>query len=188
VRVRPKLRSTGTAIHMHAHHPPSSLHSPLSDDIQQARVTKLTLISIFMTIMATFASRKVQREAGQIVKPFDLLMLGLSSFRIGRMIAFEGIAAPLREPFTRSVEDASGAGKTVVARGQGARHAIGELMSCPICAGTWVSAALVYGLHLLPGPTRLLLTIMSVTGVAQLCYSTTEALEWTARAARQRCG
>jgi hypothetical protein len=64
---------------------------------------------------------------------------------------------------------------------------LGELLSCPICAGTWVAAGLVYGLRLLPGPTRVLLAIMSTTGVAELCYSVTEALDWTARANRRRC-
>ena len=51
----------------------------------------------------------------------------------------------------------------------------------------WVAAGLVYGLHLLPRPTRLFLAIMSTTGVAELCYSLTEALDWNARAARRRC-
>src|SRR6185295_7178549 len=108
-------------------------------------------------------------------------------FRIGRMIAFEGVAAPLREPFTETRVDASGAGQTVVAVGNGPRRVMGELMSCPICLGTWVAAALVYALHLLPGPTRVLVAIMGTTGMAELVYSTTEALDWNARAARRAC-
>jgi hypothetical protein len=172
---------------MHAHHPHPNLHPPLLDDARQTRATKLTLMSVFLGILATCAGRLVRAERDLTLKPFDLLLLGLSSFRMGRMIAFEGVAAPLREPFTETRADDSGAGQTVVARGEGARHVVGELLSCPICAGTWVAAGLVYGLHLLPGPTRLLLAIMGTTGVAELCYSTTEALDWTARAARNRC-
>ncbi|MDQ3810245.1 MAG: DUF1360 domain-containing protein [Chloroflexota bacterium] len=159
----------------------------LGDDSQQTRATKLTLISVFLGIMATFATRLVKREADLRLGPFDLLLLGLSSFRIGRMIAFEGVATPLREPFTETRLDGSGAGQTVVATGRGPRRVIGELMSCPICLGTWVAAGLVYGLHLLPRPTRVLLAIMSTTGVAELCYSLTEALDWNARAARRSC-
>jgi hypothetical protein len=170
-----------------AHHPHPNLHPPLLDDVQQTRATKLTLMSVFLGVLATFAARLVRRDTDLSLKPFDLVMLGLSTFRMGRMIAFEGVAAPLREPFTETREDASGAGQTVVARGEGPRHVLGELVSCPICAGTWVAAALVYGLHLLPGPTRVLLAIMSTTGVAELCYSVTEALDWNARAARRRC-
>lgn len=172
---------------MAVHHPHRDFRPPLVDDVQQTRATKLTLMSVFVAILGTFASRVIRRDEPLPLKPFDLLLLGLSSFRMGRMIAFEGVAAPLREPFTETRDDASGAGLTVVARGDGARHVVGELMSCPICAGTWVAAALVYGLHLLPGPTRVLLAIMSTTGIAELCYSVTEALDWTARAARRRC-
>lgn len=169
--------------HEHRHALP-----PLADAAHQTRATKLTLISVFLGVLATFASRVVRRETDLTLKPFDLLLLGLSSFRMGRMIAFEGVAAPLREPFTETRADDSGAGQTVVAAGEGVRHVVGELMSCPICAGTWVAAGLVYGLHLMPRPTRVLLAIMSTTGVAELCYSVTEALDWTARSARRNCG
>jgi len=137
--------------------------------------------------MATFAARLVKRDADVSLRPFDLALLGLSSFRVGRMIAFEGVAAPLREPFTETRVDGSGAGQTVVASGHGARHVLGELISCPICLGTWVAAGLVYGLHLAPRPTRVLLAVMSTTGVAELCYSATEWLDWNARAARRAC-
>lgn len=171
----------------HPHHAHQHVLPPLRDAAREARTTKLTLISVFLGLLATFAGRQ-GRETDLRVKPLDLLLLGLSSFRLGRMIAFEGVAAPLREPFTETRLDDTGAGQTVVAAGEGARQAIGELMSCPICAGTWAAAGLVYGLHLAPRPTRVLLAIMSATGIAELCYSLTEALDWTAHAARQHCG
>lgn len=166
-------------------HPPASQAD--DHDHGETRAAKLTLISLFLGVLATFATRLVRRDNELSLKPFDLLLLGLSSFRIGRMIAFEGVAAPLREPFTRTQPDDSGAGQTVVATGRGVRFVLGELVSCPICVGTWTAAGLVYGLHLVPRPTRVLLAVMGTTGVAELCYSLTEALDWTARAARRRC-
>jgi hypothetical protein len=172
------MTTTTTQTHHHLH---------LMTDGQQARATKLTLMSVFLGVMGTFAARLGKRDHDIVLHPFDLLQLGLTSFRIGRMIAFEGVAAPLREAFTETQLDGSGAGKTVVAAGRGARFVIGELMSCPICLGTWVAAGLVYGMHLFPRPTRLLLAIMSTTGVAELCYAVTEALEWTAQSARRNC-
>ena len=153
----------------------------------EIRATKLTLVSIFVALLGTFAARLIPSARTLTPAPYDLLMLGLASFRIGRMLAYEGVAEPLREPFTQTQADESGAGQTVVAAGQGVRFALGQLLSCPICNGTWVAAGLVYGLHLMPRPTRLLLTIMSTVGVAQLCHSLTEWLDWNARAARHRC-
>jgi Protein of unknown function (DUF1360) len=147
-------------------------HQHLDSDARQARATKLTLMSVFVGVLGTFAARLVKAERDVTPRPFELVLLGLASFRVGRMIAFEGVAAPIREPFTETRPDGSGAGQTVVASGRGARR---------------VFAGLVYGLHLLPRPTRLFLTIMGTTGVAELCYSLTEALDWNARAARHRC-
>jgi uncharacterized protein DUF1360 len=153
----------------------------------ETRATKLTLASIFVALLGTFATRLIPPTREVTPKPYELALLGLASFRIGRMLAYEGVAEPLREPFTHTQRDDSGAGQTVVASGQGARFALGQLLSCPICNGTWVAAALVYGLHLVPRPTRLLLAIMSTVGVAQICHSLTEWLEWNARAARRQC-
>ncbi len=149
--------------------------------------TKLTLIGLFVAVLGTFSTRVVRDRPALRLQPFDLVQLGLTSFRIGRMVAFEGVGAPLRAPFTETRPDDSGAGDTVVAEGTGARRAIGELLSCPICAGTWVAAGLVYGLHLAPRPTRLLLAIMSTTGLAQVFYDATEAMSWSAEAARRQC-
>ncbi len=160
-------------------------HTHLSAE-HEIRATKLTLVSVFLALLGTFAAR-LMPDRDLTPRPYELLMLGLASFRIGRMVAYEGVAEPLREPFTRTQPDASGVGQTVVARGEGVRFVLGQLMSCPICIGTWVAAGLVYGLQLVPRPTRLLLAIMSTVGAAQLCHSATEWLDWNARAARRRC-
>ena len=92
--------TTSPQTHVHPH-----------QEVRQTRAAKLTLISVFLGIMGTFAMRLVKRDADGALRPFDLLLLGLSSFRIGRMIAFEGVAAPLREPFTETHIDGSGAGR-----------------------------------------------------------------------------
>lgn len=163
-----------------------TLPAHLSAD-NETRASKLTLVSVFLALFGTFAARLIPSNRDLRLGPYELLLLGLASFRIGRMLAYEGVTEPLREPFTRTQPDDSGAGQTVVARGQGARFVLGQLFSCPICIGTWVAAGLVYGLQLLPRPTRLLLAIMSTVGLAQMCHSVTEWLDWNARAARRNC-
>ena len=152
------------------------------------RATKLTLTSIFLGIMAAFWARLQGRGEHLELRPFDLLLLGLATFRTGRLIAFERIAAPLREPFTETKPDDSGAGEVVVPQGSGARRVLGELLSCPVCVGTWVAAGLVYGLHLAPRPTRVFLAVMGTTGTAELLNCSAEALGWFGRAARREAG
>ena len=69
---------------------------------------------------------------------------------------------------------------------RGWRWTLGEVVSCPLCVGTWVAAEPVYGLHLAPRPTRAYIAVMSATGVAQVLSETTEALTWSSRAARRQ--
>jgi hypothetical protein len=91
-------------------------------------------------------------------------------------------------PVAETKSDESGAGDTVVPKGHGFRRALGELISCPICAGTWIAAALVYGLRIVPRFTRALLAIMSAVGIAELLNGAVELLEWNAQAAREQVG
>jgi hypothetical protein len=149
------------------------------------RATKLTLTGLFMAIMALFSARISGRREDLDVRPFDLLLLCLSTYRTGRLVAFERVTAPIREPFTETRPDDSGAGEVVVARGRGARRVLGELLSCPVCVGTWIAAGLVYGTHLAPRPTRVFLTVMGTAGAAELLNCSAEALGWSGRAARK---
>jgi hypothetical protein len=155
---------------------------------QQEFGTKLALISFFWAVFISIVSREPFRKKRIKVSSIDLVMLSISTFRLGRLIAFDRITEPLRYPFTQTVQDETGAGATVEPRGTGMRKAFGELISCPICAGTWVSAALVYAIHLLPGPTRVFLTIMSSIGTAELLNSLAESFSWIGQAARRASG
>jgi hypothetical protein len=150
------------------------------------RTSKLVLGSVFLSGLGAFSLWLSQREEEVELTGLDLVMLGLATYRSGRLVAYERVAAPLRAPVTQTVQDASGSGETVVAAGDGWRWTFGELVSCPVCVGTWVAAGLVYGLHLAPRPTRAYIAVMSATGVAQVLSETTEALTWSSRAARRQ--
>jgi hypothetical protein len=117
-----------------------------------------------------------------------MALLGLATFRLGRLLAYDKVSEPLRAPFTRVVADSSGAGDTVVARAGAVREVFGELLACPVCAGTWMATGLVLGLSILPGPTRVLMTIMAATGAAELLNAVHEALSWSGRLAREEAG
>ncbi len=162
--------------------------SPDTREDLERQATKLTLVGAFLGLMAAFSARLVRRGEDVEIRPFDLALLGLSTYRIGRLVAYERVSEPLRQPFTQVIQDESGAGDTVVAGGRGFRWVLGELLSCPICIGTWAAAGLVYSLHLAPRPTRVLLAVMSSTGVAQVLNESTEALSWSGRAARHQAG
>ena len=160
----------------------------LRDKHTQERATYLALTGLFITIFALFSSRRRQQSDVAKLESRDLVMLGFASYRLGHLISFDKVTEPLRLPFTETKMDDFGAAMTVEARGEGVQRALGELVSCPICSGTWAAAALVYGMNLFPGPTRVLTTIMGAIGMGEVLHSLTEALSWTATLARKQVG
>jgi hypothetical protein len=148
----------------------------------QERLTKLGLMGLFTALLAAFAPSREKRPL--TLSPLDFTMLSLAVFRLGRMTAFDKVVEPIREPFAETVEDESGAGMTTEATGSGPRKVLGELLTCPICAGTWIAAGLVYGLRILPSPTRLLIAIFSAAGATEIASNAVDAMHWTAQ--RQR--
>jgi hypothetical protein len=154
---------------------------------RDGRILKLTLIGSFLTSGAVASLPSLVRRRPR-TGPMQLMMLGTAAYRIGRMVAFERVAEPLRQPFTATVPDSSGAGETVVARGRGPQRVLGELLSCPICVATWAASGLFIGLGVLPRYTQTLLSVLSAVGVAELLNQVIEALTWTAEKSRAEVG
>ena len=150
------------------------------------RVLKLSLAGVFLAASGLAGARG--RGGNALGDPLEIGLTGLAAHRIGRMVAFEKVAEPLREPFTRTVPDESGADDTVVARGRGLQWAFGELLSCPVCVGTWAALGLSIGRMVLPGPTRFVIRVLAIAGIAELNYVAVERLEWGARASRRKAG
>ena len=120
----------------------------------------------------------------------DLLLLTFATFRLGRMIAYDQVSEPLRYPFAQTVPDEFGTGETVAPRTDvgGVMYSFGQLISCPICTGTWVAAGLVYLLNTLTGPTRVFLSILGSVGIAEMLDAMSETFCWVGQLARARTG
>lgn len=59
-------------------------------------------------------------------------------------------------------------------RGSGARHAVGEMLTCPFCLDQWVATGFAFGLVMVPRLTRLVMaTVSAVAGAdfMQLAYA-----------------
>ncbi len=151
------------------------------------RLTYTTLSGIFMALFAGFNLLN-RKNKEQRLTPLDYIQLGFASYRLGRMVSYDKVMEGYRAPFVETTPDPTGMGMTTEPRGSGVRHAIGDLICCPICVGTWIAAGLVYGLNLLPKPTRVFLNITSSIGLAELLDAATEALEWTGQNQREQAG
>jgi hypothetical protein len=105
----------------------------------------------------------------------DLVLLGVATFRLSRLLTKDRVTSGLRAPFTRFEDDTGHGEVEESARGTGARRAIGELLVCPYCLSQWIAAALVAGLAIAPRVTRAVAAIFTVAGlssIVQLAYGT----------------
>ena len=89
------------------------------------------------------------REHGTL----DLALLGLATFKASRTIARDEVTSFLREPFVEG--EAHEGGEAPLETGD-LRQAIGELVTCSRCVGTWVAAALACSQVLVPRFGRIL--------------------------------
>ncbi len=153
--------------------------------VREERMTYVSLVGLFVTLLGAFALRERDQKRVFTLDPRDLTLFGLATFRAGRMVAYDRVSEPFRDPVTETVPDEYEAGENVVAEGAGMQKAIGELVSCPTCVGTWVAAGLVYGFRLAPGPTRLFAAILAVSGLAEIFSAISEALSWSGKVARK---
>lgn len=153
-------------------------------DQQEEGGTYLTLLGIFLSVFAIFAART---RKGYEIKPFDLALLALATYRAGRLTAYDKVTEPLRTPFTRTEKDDSGE-EHVVAKGTGIQRALGELISCPTCVGTWIAAGLIYIRTLIPGPTNLLVSVLAATGAAELLDNLASALSQASKGGNESKG
>ena len=155
-------------------------------------VTKVSLTAFFLLLFVLaayiFAGKQAAGRQPLTLGWLDLALLGLATLRLGRLVAYARVMEPLRQPFAVTLPDPTGAGDTVEPRGSGVRGALGQLLVCPICAGTWMAALLVYGLYALPAPTRLFLWMTAAISLAELLNAMLEALSWGGQYARTQAG
>ena len=67
-------------------------------------------------------------------------------------------------------------------------QALGELITCPICAGTWFAMALLVARAISLDLGNGLIVILAAAGIAEILHWASEFLEWGGRAARERAG
>ncbi len=106
----------------------------------------------------------------------DVVLLGIATFHLSRVITKDEITSFLRAPFTRfKGTGAPGETNEEPRKENELQHAIGELVSCPFCMATWVALGLTLGLAFFPRATRTIAGMFSSIALAdalQLAYGT----------------
>ena len=89
----------------------------------------------------------------------ELPVLGLATFALSKAVAKEKVGSWIREPVA---DHSNGEPRP---KGRGVRYAIGELLTCTRCLGTWSSLGLV-GLRVLrPREGRIVVSVLATAGI-----------------------
>jgi hypothetical protein len=131
-------------------------------------------VYVGLVTAAAAAVRASGRELPDRIPFGDAVLLTVGTFRLARRIAKDPVTSPIRAPFTR-FQGASGHAEVAeeVREHGGAKHAVGELLTCPFCLAQWVGTGFVFGYVTAPRATRLAaLTMTMVAGsdVLQFVY------------------
>ena len=94
--------------------------------------------------------------------PLDFVVLSAASFKAARTLAHDEVTSFLREPF---VQGHAHEGDEEPLESGDVRQAIGELVTCSRCGGTWAAAALATTQILAPRFGRLLTWSLAAAGV-----------------------
>jgi Protein of unknown function (DUF1360) len=137
---------------------------------------------VYAAIMATFAGGLA--AAGALAKvigrdpredtALDLVVLSAATFKAARTIARDEVTSFLRAPFVEG-EAHSGEGEEPKETGDMAQ-AIGELVTCSRCIGTWAAAGLAATQILAPRTGRLLTWTLAAAGANDFLQAAFAAL------------
>ncbi|CAL9358641.1 hypothetical protein SUDANB176_00628 [Streptomyces sp. enrichment culture] len=137
------------------------------------------LATTFVAGVGLFAA--VARRRGvrlpDTVPPWDLFLLATATFKGSRLLSKDKITSFLRAPFTRREREAEAGEVMDASRGNGARRAVGDLVTCPFCTSAWVAGGLVGTYACAPRAARLLcagLTAVTAADWLQYAWSRTE--------------
>jgi hypothetical protein len=136
------------------------------------------LIAVFNCLLASALAIARRRQLlPPRVETRDLVLIGIASHKVSRLLAKDKVTGPLRAPFAEFEEEAGPSEVEERSRGTGLRKAIGELLICPYCLGLWVVSGFSVGLIFFPRITRFLAAVFSALTLSdflQIAYKAAE--------------
>jgi hypothetical protein len=118
------------------------------------------------------------------VKAIDLALLGLATFKASRTVARDKVTSFVREPLVEG-EAYDGEDEQPVQDG-GMQQALGELVTCTRCIGTWLGAGLASLQILSPRTGRLMTSVLAAGALNDFLLAGFEALTSKANELDQR--
>jgi hypothetical protein len=125
----------------------------------------LTLTFNASVAALALAHARSRRKLPEQIPASDIVLLGLGTFKLSRLISKDKVTSFIRRPFTRYRTK----GQDEVAEeptGGGVRYAVGELLLCPYCIAQWIGTALLAAYLFNARATRTAASVLAVVTVS----------------------
>ena len=106
-------------------------------------------LSAGLAVLARMQKRELPRVGAS-----DVVLVACATHKLSRLIAKDAVTSPIRAPFTQFAGPSGDAELAEEVRGDGVKHAVGELITCPFCLAQWIASGFVFGLIFAPRATR----------------------------------
>jgi hypothetical protein len=130
-------------------------------------------------LAGAFGAALAGRELPDRIALRDVVLAGVATHKLSRLLAKDKVTSFLRAPFTEFQEPAGKGELEESPRGTGLRLATGELLVCPYCVAQWISAGFAVGYVRAPRLTRLISAMYTA-------YAISDALQFAYLAADQK--
>ena len=128
-------------------------------------------MTLFLASVATLTSAAAAKELlPKKFKPLDLIVLGIATHKLSRLVSKSRITGAIRAPFVHYICSCGAGEVDEEPRGEGFQRAAGELISCPYCMGPWSAAALGFGMLFAPRVTKLFASILVGVAVSDFLH------------------
>lgn len=137
------------------------------DETPTEPVDYAMLSAVYGGLLATvaFAARRRDTETEPLTGT-ELVPLGIATFALSKTLVHEKIETWARRPFV--AEDETGERRP---RGRRLRYAVGELMTCTRCLGTWSALGLVALRVGRPPAGRAVISVLAAAGMNDFLQS-----------------
>jgi Protein of unknown function (DUF1360) len=158
---------------------PKTITAHYAPDVERPLGSYAVIAGTYVTIFGgTFIALRARgHELPTRLAAGDVLLIGIASHKLSRLIAKDKVTSFVRAPFTRYQEPGGQGEVEEQAYGHGLRLAVGELLVCPYCLAQWAATGLTLGLVGAPRFTRLFSTTLAVHSISdflQIAYRAAE--------------
>ena len=133
-----------------------------------------SLLGAYMVVFGGLLGRGVRQGLPERVGLSDIVLFGVATHKIGRIVTKDWVTSPLRAPFTEYAGSTGGGEVSERSRGTGLRRAVGDLLTCPWCIAPWVAGGLYSAFVTNPRVARLagaMFTSVAISDALQHAYS-----------------